>query len=70
MIHVKILREKRQLLLAIKELGNEGTNGQFVLGITDGEGGVTSLLQILDLTLQTVGLTLMVKNLLSQFVSH
>ena len=67
MIHFKILR---QLLLAIKELGNERANGQFVLGITDGEGGVTSLLQIFDLTLQTVGLTLMVKNLLSQFMSQ
>lgn len=68
MIHVSIWREKRQLLSAMKELGNAETNGQFVLGITDGEGGVTSSFQIFNLTLETVCLTLMFKNLLTQIM--
>jgi len=53
------LKTKRNLLNCIKELGSQQTDGQFVLGLRDGHGAATSSLEIFDLTMDTVGNTLM-----------
>ena len=53
------LKSKRQLLLAIKELGNNQVDGQFVMGLRDGSGPATSSHEIFQLTLETVTYTLM-----------
>ena len=44
----------------IQELGSLETDGQFVIGLRDGEGAATSRMQIFDLTMDTLGNTLMI----------
>ena len=44
----------------ICELGSLETDGQFVIGLRDGEGAATSRMQIFDLTMQTLSNTLMI----------
>ena len=44
----------------ICELGNLEKDGQFVIGLRDGEGAATSRLEIFDLTMETVSNTLMI----------
>ena len=44
----------------ICELGSLETDGQFVIGLRDGEGAATSRMQIFELTMETVSNTLMV----------
>ena len=44
----------------IQELGSFETDGQFVIGLRDGEGAATSRMEIFDLTMDTVSNTLMV----------
>ena len=44
----------------ICELGSLETDGQFVIGLRDGEGAATSRLEIFDLTMETLNNTLMV----------
>ena len=44
----------------IQELGNLETDGQFVIGLRDGEGAATSRMEIFDLTMETVSNTLMI----------
>ena len=53
------LKSKRQLLLAIKELGSNQVDGQFVMGLRDRSGPATSSHEIFNLTLETVTYTLM-----------
>ena len=43
----------------ICELGSLETDGQFVIGLRDGEGAATSRLEIFDMTMQTMSNTLM-----------
>ena len=57
--HVSLI-QRLHLRLAIKELANDEVDGQFVVGLTDGNGAATSFLEMFDLTLQTVGYVLMV----------
>ena len=45
---------------AIQELGSLETDGQFVIGLRDGEGAATSRMEIFDLTMETVSNTLMI----------
>ena len=49
-----------RLKYVICELGSLETDGQFVIGLIDGEGAATSRMEIFDLTMQTVSNTLMV----------
>jgi len=56
------LKMKRRLINAIKELGSNEINGQFVMGLTDGEGAATSTLEIVKLTCETITNSLMVLN--------
>ena len=44
----------------IQELGNLEIDGQFVIGLRDGERGATSRMQIFELTMETVTNTLMI----------
>ena len=44
----------------ICELGSRETDGQFVIGLRDGEGAATSRMEIFDMTMDTVSNTLMV----------
>ena len=44
----------------ICELGSLETDGQFVIGLRDGEGAATSRMQIFDLTMETVSYALMI----------
>ena len=44
----------------IQELGSLETDGQFVIGLRDGEGAATSRMEIFDLTMETLSSTLMV----------
>ena len=44
----------------IQELGSLETDGQFVIGLRDGDRGATSRMQIFDLTMETVSNTLMI----------
>ena len=44
----------------IQELGSLETDGQFVIGLRDGEGAATSRLEIVHLTMETVSNTLMI----------
>ena len=44
----------------ICELGSLETDGQFVIGLRDGEGAATSRLEIFDLTMETLSNTLMI----------
>ena len=44
----------------VQELGSLETDGQFVIGLRDGEGAATSRMEIFDLTMETVTNTLMV----------
>ena len=44
----------------ICELGSLETEGQFVIGLRDGEGAATSRLEIFDLTMETVSNTLLI----------
>ena len=44
----------------IQELGSLETDGQFVIGLRDGEGAATSRLEIFDLTMETVSNTFMI----------
>jgi len=53
------LKSRRNLLNCIKELGSQETDGQFVLGLRDGHGAATSSLEMFQLTMNTVGNTLM-----------
>jgi len=53
------LKSKRKLLQAIKLLGNDEVDGQFVMGLRDGSGPATSSHEIFHLTLETVTYTLM-----------
>ena len=50
----------------IHELGSPETNGQFVIGLRDGEGAATSRMQIFDLTMETVNNTLMILRFLNR----
>ena len=49
-----------RLRLVIKELGSLETDGQFVIGLRDGHGSAISRLEIFELTLATLGNTLMI----------
>ena len=51
----------------IQELGNLETDGQFVIGLRDGEGAATSRLEIFDLTMETLGNTLMILGFVNGF---
>ena len=51
----------------ICELGNLQTDGQFVIGLRDGEGAATSRMQIFDLTMETVSNTLMILGFVNGF---
>jgi len=53
------LKSKIQVLLAIKELGSNQVDGQFVMGLRDGSGPAISSREIFNLTLETVTYTLM-----------
>ena len=53
------LKSRKQALLAIKELGSNQVDGQFVMGLRDGSGPATSSHEIFNLTLETVTYTLM-----------
>ena len=44
----------------IQELGSLETDGQFVIGLRDGEGAATSRMEIFNLTMETVSNTLMI----------
>ena len=44
----------------IQELGSLETNGQFVIGLRDGEGAATSRMEMFKLTMETVSNTLMI----------
>ena len=44
----------------IQELGSLETDGQFVVGLRDGEGAATSRMEIFDMTMETLSNTLMV----------
>ena len=44
----------------IQELGNLEKDGQFVIGLRDGEGAATSRLEMFDLTMETISNTLMI----------
>ena len=44
----------------ICELGSLETDGQFVVGLRDGEGGATSRMQIFELTMEPITNTLMI----------
>ena len=44
----------------IQELGSLETDGQFVIGLRDGEGAATSRMEIFDLTMETLTNTLMI----------
>ena len=44
----------------IQELGSLETDGQFVIGLRDGEGAATSRMEMFDLTMATVSNTLMI----------
>ena len=44
----------------IQELGSLETDGQFVIGLRDGEGAATSRMEIFDLTMDTLSNTLMI----------
>ena len=44
----------------IQELGSLETDGQFVIGLRDGEGAATSRKEVFDLTMETLSNTLMV----------
>ena len=44
----------------IQELGSLETDGQFVIGLRDGEGAATSRQEVFDLTMETVSNTLMI----------
>ena len=52
-------KARLHLRLAIKELGEDAEDGQFVVGLTDGKGAATSSLEIFNLTMQTISYTLM-----------
>ena len=54
------------LRLVIKELGNLKKEGQFVIGLRDGEGAATSRQEIFDLTMTTLGNTLMLMKFVIQ----
>ena len=57
------LKKLFRLKLVIKELGSLETDGQFVIGLRDGEGAATSRQEIFDLTMTTLGNTLMLMEL-------
>ena len=44
----------------ICELGSLETDGQFVIGLRDGEGAATSRMEIFDMTMETISNTLMI----------
>ena len=50
----------------IRELGSLETDGQFVIGLRDGEGAATSRMQIFKLTMETVTNTLMILKFLDE----
>ena len=54
-----------RLKYTIQELGSLETDGQFVIGLRDGEGAATSRLEIFDLTMETVSNTLMILGFIS-----
>jgi len=56
MLRIKI---RRSLMLAIKEVGNRHKDGQFVVGLRDGNGPPTSSNEMMHLTLETISYTLM-----------
>jgi len=60
------LKIRRNLLNCIKELGSKQTDGQFVLGLRDGNGAATSSNEMFQLTLATISNTLMAM----EFVYH
>ena len=57
------LKNLLRLKLAIKELGSLETNGQFVIGLRDGDGAATSRQEIFDLTMTTLANTLMLMDI-------
>ena len=54
------LKLKFQTRLLIKELGKDGKAGHFVLGFSDGNGPEISKMKITNLTLETVGNSMMI----------
>ena len=60
------LKNLFRLRLTIKELGSLETNGQFVVGLRDGDGAATSRMQIFELTLATISNTLMMIEFMNQ----
>ena len=50
----------------INELGSLETNGQFVVGLRDGEGAATSRMEIFELTLATISNTFMMIEFINQ----
>ena len=54
-----MLQSRKRLVLAMKELGSDEINGQFVMGLTDGEGPATSSLEIVGLIGETISVSLM-----------
>ena len=57
---IMCLRTRNRLRTAIKELGSEQRNGQFVVGLTDRSSGVWTTRDGIELTLTTCSLTLMI----------
>ena len=54
-----LVKTRLRLRLTIKELGNQETDGQFVIGLTDGSGAATSRLEVVGLTFTTISNVLM-----------
>ena len=65
LLSVRDTGDKRQCLSLYlfrlnQELVSPETDGQFVIGLRDGEGAATSRVQIFDLKMETVSNTLMI----------
>ena len=53
----------------IQELGSLETDGQFVVGLRDGEGAATSRMEIFGMTMETVSNTLMILEIINKIDS-
>ena len=60
------LKNLFRLRLVIKELGSLETDGQFVVGLRDGEGAAISRIEIFELTMTTLGNILMLMKFVQQ----
>ena len=63
---VDLRKHLLRLRLVIKELGSLETDGQFVVGLRDGDGAATSRMEIFELTLATISNTLMMIDFINQ----